>query len=237
MARRSFLPKILHAPLDQTDVAMRIPDRRMIKRLFGDPPLAQGDNEEDYWDLFDFLCEEARPLSGLDLPFLLNLTSLLFEDRRLRDQKEALIRLELPDYISRVLRRGGYKDEDAARITRRWQRGNGTASRDLERRLRNLDTSLSALRSEIIFKELDRFRALDDLSAQNHRRCLQLRQELDRSKRFAFDEVLLRIELKSKIAPPEDEAAALPEKEGFAGYEDMSASSSIEEPKVDDEAV
>lgn len=237
MARRSFLPKILHAPLDQTDLAMRIPDRRMIKRLFGDPPLAPSDKEEDYWDLFDFLCAEAHPLSGLDLPFLLNLTSLKWEDRRLRHQKEALIRLELPEYIEEALENGGYTAEEAARLVRRWRVSPGTASRGLERRLRKLGTSLSDLRSSVIINEIGLFKDLDDLSAQNHRQRLQLRQELDRSKRFAFDEILLRIELKSKIAPPEDEAAALPEKEGFAGNEDMSASSSIEEPKVDDETV
>ena len=237
MARLSLLPKILHAPLDQTDLAMRIPDRRMIKRLFGDPPLAPGDNEEDYWDLFDFLCEEARPLSGLDLPFLLNLTSLKWEDRRLRHQKEALIRLELPQYIEETLLNGRYKAEEAARLVRRWRVSPGTASRGLERRLRKLGTSLNDLRSSVIINEISLFKDLDDLSAQNHRRCLQLRQELDRSKRFAFDEILLRIELKSKIAPPLDEVAASPEKEVFAGNEDISASSSIEEPKVDDETV
>ena len=69
MARRAVLTKTLYEPLDQSELTVRIPDRRFIKRRFGDPPLAPEDDEEDYWDLFDFLCEEARPLCGLNIPF------------------------------------------------------------------------------------------------------------------------------------------------------------------------
>jgi hypothetical protein len=223
MARRSLLPKILHAPHDQSELTMRIPDRRMIKRLFGDPPLAPGENEEDYWDLFDFLCEEARPLSGLDIPFLLNWTSLEWEDRRLRHQKEALIRLELPLQIERSLRRGGYKDDEITRIMRRWQRRKESASSDLERRLRAIGTSFGDLRSQVLFEEIETFRALDDLSAQNHRQRLQLRQELDRSKRHAFDEILLRLELKSRMLPQDRMESPFPEQAEVKEQKDVSS--------------
>lgn len=235
MARRSLLPKISHAPLDQTELTMRIPDRRMIKRLFGDPPLAPGDNEEDYWDLFDFLCEKARPLSGLDVPFLLNWTSLEWEDRRLRHQKEALIRLELPNYIKRSLGGGGYKDDEIALIMRRWQRGKGSSSRDLERRLRALGTSFGNLRSQVLFDEIDRFRALDDLSAQNHRQRLQLRQQLDRGKRHAFDEILLRLELKSRMAQQDAIEHTSSEQTEVTKQED--ATPLIDEPMAPNETI
>ena len=235
MARRSLLPKISHAPLDQTELTMRVPDRRMIKRLFGDPPLAPGDNEEDYWDLFDFLCEKARPLNGLDVPFLLNWTSLEWEDRRLRHQKEALIRLELPTYIKRSLRGGGYKDDEIALIMRRWQRGKGSSSRDLERRLRALGTSFCDLRSQVLFDQIDRFRALDDLSAQNHRQRLQLRQELDRGKRHAFDEILLRLELKSRMS--QQDAIEHTSSEQTVGTKQEDVTPLTDEPKAHDETI
>lgn len=235
MARRSLLPKISHAPLDQTELTMRIPDRRMIKRLFGDPPLAPGDNEEDYWDLFDFLCEKARPLNGLDVPFLLNWTSLEWEDRRLRHQKEALIRLGLPNYIKRSLLSGGYKDDEIALIMRRWQRGKGSSSRDLERRLRALGTSFGDLRSQVLFDKIDRFRALDDLSAQNHRQRLQLRQELDRGKRHAFDEILLRLELKSRMG--QQDAIEHTSSEPTEGTNQQDVAPFTDKPTVPDETI
>jgi hypothetical protein len=207
----------------------------MIKRLFGDPPLAPGDNEEDYWDLFDFLCEKARPLNGLDVPFLLNWTSLEWEDRRLRHQKEALIRLGLPNYIKRSLRSGGYKDDEIALIMRRWQRGKGSSSRDLERRLRALGTSFGDLRSQVLFDKIDRFRALDDLSAQNHRQRLQLRQELDRGKRHAFDEILLRLELKSRMG--QQDAIEHTSSEPTEGTNQQDVAPFTDEPTVPDETI
>lgn len=214
MARRSLLPQNIHAALDQNDLTMRVPDRRIIKRFFGDPPLASGENEEDYWELFDFLCREARLLNGLDIPFLLNLASLIFEDRRLRHQRETLIRIELTKSIGLVLKRGGYKDEEVDRITKRWQRKKGAVSRDLERRLGALGTSLDDLRSDVLVSELETIIALDYLSAQNLRQRIQLRQELDRSKHCFFDEILLRVELKSKITPTIADAESPPTDNG-----------------------
>ena len=232
MARRAVLTKTLYEPLDQSELTMRIPDRPMIKRLFGDPPLAPEDNEEDYWDLFDFLCREARPLGGLDIPFLLDWATLEWEGRKLKHHKEALIQRELADYIEKILCSGGYSEEEINRILDRWNKVPKKAAPALERRLRRIGSSIDQLRSAVIFKEIDLFRALDGLSAESHKRRLQIRQELDRSKRQAFDEILLRLELQSRLAPTEGKPIPSKPSDPDANFEDLEAPFVIEgEPK------
>ena len=232
MARRVVLTKTLFEPLDQSELTMRIPDRPMIKRLFGDPPLAPEDNEEDYWDLFDFLCREARPLGGLDIPFLLDWATLEWEGRKLKHHKEALIQRELPAYIEKELRSGGYSEDEANQITNRWYNSPKKATTTVDRRLRRIGSSIDQLRSAVIFEEIDLFRALDALSAESHKRRLQIRQELDRSKRQAFDEILIRLELQSRLVPTEGKPIPSEARDPDANREDLAAPFVIEgEPK------
>jgi hypothetical protein len=165
-----------------------------IRELLGPPPLLRGEDPHDYWRLLERLAAERPPRDFTGWIYLKDTVDAMWEERRCRRMREALIDRGIPSAAISILEdaEGGYftptqAKRGAAYVTQGMLRGDVEDTATIDKTLESAGLSRDVLAAASMAQDMDTIERLSRMAETCGRRRRSAISDAERH-RFALSQ-------------------------------------------------
>jgi hypothetical protein len=156
--------------------------RDVLDRVAGiaPAPLLPGEQEAEYATHVARIVAAAQPRDAIEDLLSRDVIDLSWEVLRLRRLKAGLLRAAVSNSIYRVMRRLGYEDLDAWKLTANWAAERKAARKEVAGALRTAQLTMDDVMAETLEDKIDSFERFDRLLASLEARRNNALREIER---------------------------------------------------------
>jgi hypothetical protein len=147
--------------------------------LLGPPPVISGEDPSAFLELLQGMRDEVKPRGIIEDIFVRDSVDLIWEIRRLRRLKAALLQAAAHEGLEQVLT-SLLPWADARELVKGWMRGNSTAIRRVDNMLAGAGLTRDAILAEALAARLREIEGIERMIASNESRLQAVLREIDR---------------------------------------------------------
>jgi hypothetical protein len=163
-----------------------------IKELLGRPPLLRGEVAADYWRIFERLALERSPRDYIEWLYLKDVVDALWEERRCRRMRDALIDRGIPAAAAQILHDAEGEHFSEAQVKRGFEfvtqgmmRGDAEDAETVDETLASAGLTRDALAAAAFAEQIDTLERLSRMADTCGRRRRNATSDAERH-RFAL---------------------------------------------------